>query len=154
MGSKFFPVSIKLEGKNVLVIGAGKIAYRKIETIVKQKCNIKVITKSIEENRFEDLMNNKKISLEIKEFKEEDLENIFLVIAATSNEKVNRDIAELCMNKNILVNNITSKDQMNLRFSSIYESEDFQISVSTKEGNPKRAIELKNLIKEFLEKNE
>lgn len=154
MGSKFFPVSIKLEGKNVLVIGAGKIAYRKIETIIKQKCNIKVITKSIEENRFEDLMNNKKISLEIKEFKEEDLENIFLVIAATSNEKVNRDIAELCMNKNILVNNITSKDEMNLRFSSIYESEDFQISVSTKKGNPKRAIEIKNLIKEFLEKEE
>lgn len=154
MGSKFFPVSIKLEGKNVLVIGAGKIAYRKIETIIKQKCNIKVITKSIEENRFEDLMNNKKISLEIKEFKEEDLENIFLVIAATSNEKVNRDIVELCMNKNILVNNITSKDEMNLRFSSIYESEDFQISVSTKEGNPKRAIEIKNLIKEFLEKEE
>lgn len=154
MGSKFFPVSIKLEGKNVLVIGAGKIAYRKIETIIKQKCNIKVITKSIEENRFEDLMNNKKISLEIKEFKEEDLEDIFLVIAATSNEKVNRDIAELCMNKNILVNNITSKDEMNLRFSSIYESEDFQISVSTKEGNPKRAIEIKNLIKEFLEKEE
>lgn len=154
MGSNFFPVSIKLEGKNVLVIGAGKIAYRKIETIIKQKCNIKVITKSIEENRFEDLMNNKKISLEIKEFKEEDLENIFLVIAATSNEKVNRDIVELCMNKNILVNNITSKDKMNLRFSSIYESEDFQISVSTKEGNPKRAIEIKNLIKEFLEKEE
>lgn len=154
MGSKFFPVSIKLEGKNVLVIGAGKIAYRKIETIIKQKCNIKVITKSIEENRFEDLMNNKKISLEIKEFKEEDLENIFLVIAATSNEKVNRDIVELCMNKNILVNNITSKDEMNLRFSSIYESEDFQISVSTKKGNPKRAIEIKNLIKEFLEKEE
>ncbi|MDY4010957.1 MAG: bifunctional precorrin-2 dehydrogenase/sirohydrochlorin ferrochelatase [Fusobacterium gastrosuis] len=154
MGSKFFPVSIKLEGKNVLVIGAGKIAYRKIETIIKQKCNIKVITKSIEENRFEDLMNNKKISLEIKEFKEEDLEDIFLVIAATSNEKVNRDIVELCMNKNILVNNITSKDEMNLRFSSIYESEDFQISVSTKEGNPKRAIEIKNLIKEFLEKEE
>lgn len=154
MESNFFPVSIDLYNKNVLVIGAGKVAYRKIETILKQNCNIKVITKTIGESKFENLLKEKKITLENeREFKEEDLENVFLVIAATSDEKVNKKISELCIAKNILVNNITSKNDMNLRFSSIYETENFQISISTKEGNPKKAIELKNLIKDFLEKN-
>lgn len=154
MESNFFPVSIDLYNKNVLVIGAGKVAYRKIETILKQNCNIKVITKTIVESKFENLLKEKKITLENeREFKEEDLENVFLVIAATSDEKVNKKISELCIAKNILVNNITSKNDMNLRFSSIYETENFQISISTKEGNPKKVVELKNLIKDFLEKN-
>ena len=51
MANKFFPVSIDLNNKNVLVIGAGKIALRKIETLLNYNCNINVITKEIlEEN--------------------------------------------------------------------------------------------------------
>lgn len=58
----------------------------------------------------------------------------------------------MCIEKNILVNNITSKDDMNLRFSSIYENDEYQISVSAY-GNPKKSVEMKNRIKEFLEKD-
>lgn len=49
MANKFFSVSIDLTNKNILVVGAGKIAYRKVETLLKQNSNIKVITKNIEE---------------------------------------------------------------------------------------------------------
>ena len=52
------------------------------------------------------------------------------------------------MNKNILVNNITSKDDMNVRFASIYEKDDVQIAISAN-GNPKKAIEIKNKIKDI-----
>ena len=34
MANKFFPVSIDLNNKNILVIGAGKIALRKVETLM------------------------------------------------------------------------------------------------------------------------
>ena len=51
-------------------------------------------------------------------------------------------------NKNILVNNITSKDDMNVRFASIYEKDDIQIAISAN-GNPKKAIEIKNKIKDI-----
>lgn len=152
MANKFFPVSIDLTNKNILVVGAGKIAYRKVETLLKQNSNIKVITKNIEEKKFEKLLEEKKIILKSeREFKEEDLKDIFLVVAATSDKELNKKISELCISKNILINNISSKDDMNLRFSSIYETEDFQISVSAN-GNPKKSVEIKNKIKEFLEK--
>ena len=55
------------------------------------------------------------------------------------------------MSKNILVNNITSQDNMNLRFMSILSNDDIQVSI-TANGNPKKAVEVKNKIKEFLEK--
>ena len=152
MANKFFPVSIDLNNKNILVIGAGKIALRKVETLMSYNCNILVITKDILEEKFLELEKNNKIKIfKNQEFEEKFLENIFLVVVATNNEILNKKISNLCISKNILVNNITSKDDMNVRFASIYEKDDIQIAISAN-GNPKKAIEIKNKIKNIFEK--
>ena len=152
VANKFFPVSIDLNNKNVLVIGAGKVALRKIETLLNYNCNINVITKEILEEKFLELEKNNKIKIfKNQEFEEKFLENIFLVITATDNEILNKEISQLCMSKNILVNNVTSKDDMNVRFMSIYEKDDIQIAISAN-GNPKKAVEIKNKIKNIFEK--
>lgn len=149
MANKFFPVSIDINNKNILVIGAGKIALRKVETLLNYNCNIIVITKDILEEKFLELEKNNKIKiLKNQEFEEKFLENIFLVVVATDNEALNKDISQLCMSNNILVNNITSKDDMNVRFAIIYEKDDIQIAISAN-GNPKKAIEIKNKIKDI-----
>ena len=149
MANKFFPVSIDLNNKNILVIGAGKIALRKVETLMSYNCNILVITKDILEEKFLELEKSNKIKvLKNQEFEEKFLENIFLVIAAIDNELLNKNISQRCINKNILVNNITSKDDMNVRFASIYEKDDIQIAISAN-GNPKKTIEIKNKIKDI-----
>ena len=152
MTNKFFPVSIDLNNKNVLIVGAGKIALRKVETLLNYNCNINVITKEILEEKFLELEKNNKIKIfKNQEFEEKFLENIFLVVVATDNEVLNKNISQLCMSKNILVNNVTSKDDMNIRFASIYEKDDIQIAISAN-GNPKKAVEIKNKIKNIFEK--
>ena len=152
MANKFFPVSIDLNNKNVLIIGAGKIALRKVETLLNYNCNIIIITKEILEENFLELEKNNKIKiLKNQEFGEKFLEDIFLVVVATDNEILNKEISNLCISKNILVNNITSKDDMNVRFASIYEKDDIQIAISAA-GNPKKAVEIKNKIKDIFEK--
>ena len=152
MANKFFPVSIDLNNKNVLIIGAGKISLRKVETLLKYNCNITVITKEILEEKFLELEKNNKIKIfKNQEFKEKFLQDIFLVVVATDNEVLNKNISQLCMNKNILVNNITSKNDMNVRFASIYEKDNIQIAISAN-GNPKKAVEIKNKIKDIFEK--
>ena len=139
MANKFFPVSIDLNNKNVLVIGAGKIALRKIATLLNYNCNITVITKEVLEEKFLELEKDNKIKiLKNQEFKEKFLQDIFLVVVATDNEVLNKNISQLCMSKNILVNNVTSKD-------------DIQIAISAN-GNPKKAVEIKNKIKNIFEK--
>ena len=65
MANKFFPVSINLNNKNILVIGAGKIALRKVETLMSYNCNIVVITKDILEEKFLELEKNNKIKIVI-----------------------------------------------------------------------------------------
>ena len=152
MANKFFPVSIDLNNKNILVIGAGKIALRKVETLMSYNCNILVITKDILEEKFLELEKSNKIKIfKNQEFEEKFLENIFLVVVATDNEILNKKISNLCISKNILVNNISSKDDMNVRFMSIYEKDDIQIAISAN-GNPKKAVEIKNKIKDIFEK--
>ena len=152
MPNKFFPVSIDLNNKNILVIGAGKIALRKVKTLLDYNCNITVITKEISEEEFLELEKENKIKiLKNQEFEEKFLEDTFLVVSATDNKELNDKISKLCMSKNILVNNVTSKDDMNVRFASIYEKNDIQIAISGN-ANPKKAVEIKNKIKNIFEK--
>lgn len=143
MENNFFPLFINLRNKNALVIGAGKIAFRKVETLLKYGAKVTVITKEIKEEKF---FNLKNIDIKIGEFNETLLENRFIVVAATDNPEFNRYIYELCNSKNILVNNITSKEEMNCRFASILETEEYQIAISAN-GNPTKSKALKNKLK-------
>lgn len=147
MENNFFPLFINLRNKNALVIGAGKIAFRKVETLLKYGAKVTVITKEIKEEKF---FNLKNIDIKIGEFNETLLENRFIVVAATDNSEFNRYIYELCNSKNILVNNITSKEEMNCRFASILETEEYQIAISAN-GNPTKSKALKNKLKNILE---
>lgn len=146
MNKNFFPLFIDLKNKNILVIGAGKIAFRKVETLLKYSTNITVITKNIKEEKFLTLRN---IDIKIGEFEETLLKDKFLVVAATDNPEFNKYIYELCNSKNILVNNITSKEDMNCRFVSILETTEYQIGISAK-GNPSKSKTLKNKLKNML----
>ncbi|MDU1912409.1 bifunctional precorrin-2 dehydrogenase/sirohydrochlorin ferrochelatase [Fusobacterium sp.] len=150
MENNFFPVFLDLKNKNILVIGAGKIAFRKTETLLKYGAKIKVITKNIKEEKFKNLKN---IELALDIFKEDMLNDTFMVIAATDDTSFNKYIFELCSKKNILVNNITSKADMNCRFSSVFENDEYQIAISAK-GDPKKSKTLKEKIINFFNTQE
>ncbi len=147
MENNFFPVFINLKGKRCLVIGAGNIAYRKIKTLMKYGAEVTVITREIAEEKISELQG---LNMVIRDFMTEDLENVFLVVAATDNIEFNKHIFQLCEEKNILVNNMTSKIDMNIRFAAIYEDESVQIAVSAK-GYPKKSLEIRNRIKDMFE---
>ena len=53
----FFPLFVDLNRKKVLVIGAGKIAYRKVTTLLEQGADIEVVTLEIAEEKFNLLKN-------------------------------------------------------------------------------------------------
>lgn len=146
MENSFLPLSINFKNKNVLIIGAGNIAYRKAKTLSYLQANIKIITKEI---ACKDIEKIKNIKIEIRDFNEKDLDNIFLVIAATNDKKLNYKIFEMADKKNILVNNITSKVDMTARFMSTINNKDYQIGISAY-GNPKKSKNLKEKIIDFL----
>ncbi|WP_105615039.1 precorrin-2 dehydrogenase/sirohydrochlorin ferrochelatase family protein [Vallitalea okinawensis] len=144
----YFPLFLKLEKMPCIVIGAGHIAYRKIRTLQKYGADVKVFTKEVKESRIREVLPSKKI-IE-NDFKMDTLKEAYLVIAATNDEAFNKVIAEFCMKYHILVNNITSPDDCNIRFGALIEADDYQIAVSSKGRNPKEAVALRNNIKDHL----
>ena len=147
MQDRFFPLFVDITGKNVLIVGAGKIAYRKAKTLLEYGASITVVTREVAEPKFLEL---KDVHIEKRDFDEHDIKDKFLVVAATDDAEFNNYIYNLCKMSNTLVNNITSKVDMNCRFVSTVETEEYQIGISAK-GNPVKSKALKDKIVKFLQ---
>lgn len=154
----FFPIFVDLSDKNILIIGAGKVAFRKISTLLDTNAFITVYAKQIKEKEITKLLFDKSnIQLIMKEVDENSLDEIIdnkyiLAIACTDDKNLNSCIVECCNKKNIFVNNITSTTDMSARFCSVIEEKDYSIGISAK-GDPKKSLALKEKISNFLTTN-
>lgn len=154
----WFPLFVNLKNKKVLVIGGGKVAFKKISKIMEYEADITVIAENIAEEKLLELKNlkienNRKIENNKDEI-EKLVEEYFLVIAATDNEELNENIAEICDSKGILINNVSSKTKMNVMFGGIVKNDEFQIAISTSGKNCKRSRAMKSEIQKVLDRIE
>ena len=154
----WFPLFINLENKKVLVIGGGKVAAKKIEKILEYGADITVVTENVVEEKLLKLENvkienNQKIEND-KDKIEKLVKGYFLVIAATDDEELNENIANVCDSNGMLINNVSSKVKMNAMFGGIVKNSEFQIAISTSGKNCKRSRAMKSEIQKVLDKIE
>ena len=154
----WFPLFINLENKKVLVIGGGKVAAKKIEKILEYGADITVVTENVVEEKLLKLENvkienNQKIENDKAKI-EKLVKGYFLVIAATDNEELNENIANVCDSNGMLINNVSSKVKMNAMFGGIVKNDEFQIAVSTSGKNCRRSRAMKSEIQKILDKIE
>ena len=97
----FFPIMVDVEKFNILVVGGGKIAYRKINQLLKYHAKITVIALEV----CQDIKNIKEnLYIRQKEFEIEDIKGYNIVFAATDNIELNAKISKYCISEKILVN--------------------------------------------------
>ena len=154
----WFPLFVNLENKKVLVIGGGKVAAKKIEKILEYGADITVVTENVVEEKLLKLENvkienNQKIENDKAKI-EKLVKGYFLVIAATDNEELNENIANVCDSNGMLINNVSSKIKMNAMFGGIVKNSEFQIAISTSGKNCKRSRAMKSEIQKVLDKIE
>lgn len=154
----WFPLFVNLKDKKVLVIGGGKVAFKKISKIMEYEADITVIAENIAEEKLLELENlrienNRKIENDKDEI-EKLVKEYFLVIVATDNEELNENVAEICDSKGILINNVSSKTKMNVMFGGIVKNDEFQIAVSTSGKNCRRSRAMKSEIQKILDRIE
>ena len=146
----FFPVFLDIRNKKCLIIGAGNVALRKINKLLKYECkDITVISDKISDD-IKKLADDKKIKIINDKFEIDidTLKKYFLIISATNDDDLNNKISDLCIKENILINNVSSKDNMNIRFCTSIENEEYSIAISAN-GDPKKSLELKEKIKKY-----
>ena len=154
----WFPLFVNLKNKKVLVIGGGKVAFKKISKIMEYEADITVIAENIAEEKLLELENlrienNRKIENNKDEI-EKLVKEYFFVIATTDNEELNENIAEICDSKGILINNASSKTKMNVMFGGIVKNDEFQIAISTSGKNCRRSRAMKSEIQKILDRIE
>ena len=150
----FFPLFVNIENKEVLIIGGGKIGGRKAQTLREYGGNITVYSeKVIEETILADeniKVVNKNVSHDKAEIKEL-VKKYFLVVAATDDTELNDRISHVCMSENILVNNVSSKTEMNAMFTAIVKNDEFQIGIGSYGKSCRRSKALKGKVQELID---
>ena len=82
-----FPVNLNLHGRPVLVVGGGRIAYRKVEQLLMADAEVTVLSPM-----FVDEFHSLPVTLVQREYASGDIDAFRLVITATGNMPVNQQI--------------------------------------------------------------
>ncbi|MCX8069022.1 MAG: bifunctional precorrin-2 dehydrogenase/sirohydrochlorin ferrochelatase, partial [Thermodesulfovibrionales bacterium] len=135
----YYPVFLNISGKDCLVIGGGKIAERKMLSLLKAEAKITVISETLTKklkNEFE----KGNIRFIQKSFDIEDIKTAFLVIAATSDNETNKLIA---LNSPFLVNVVDNPTLSNFIVPSVVSKKPLTIAISTEGSSPSFASVIK-----------
>ncbi|NLT96071.1 MAG: bifunctional precorrin-2 dehydrogenase/sirohydrochlorin ferrochelatase [Clostridia bacterium] len=138
-----YPVSLNISQKRCLVVGGGKVALRKIGTLLEAGGEVLVISRKVLPE-IKKLVDEEKIKWVSQEINYELLKNCFLVIAATNNRDINRQIAEFCQRNSILVNVVDSLEESSFIVNSYLKQGDLTIAVSTNGKSPALAKKIKS----------
>ena len=143
----YYPVFLNLKNKLCVVIGGGKVAERKIKSLVECEAHIKLISPEITED-LKKLWQEKKIKWEQRRYKEGDLKGAFLVIAATSDKEVQKKIFKEAEERGIFCNVVDVPELCTFIVPSVIRRGELCIAISTSGASPA----LSRRIREKLEK--
>ena len=143
--AKYYPINLNIEGKKCVVIGGGKVAERKVNTLLKFGGKILLISPEINEG-LKNLIKNGKITYIKKKYSFNLIEDAFLVFAATSDREVNHGISCYAKELKILANVADSAKDSSFILPSIFKKKNLIISVSTSGKSPKQAKAIRDVI--------
>lgn len=138
----YYPVFLDLRDKKCLVVGGGKVAYRKVGTLLACQARVTVVAPRITED-FNILAQEGSIKYLKEPYEPVHLEGAFLVIGSTDNEEVNRIIAQDCFQKNIPVNIVDVPDLCNFFVPALVNRGPLSIAISTEGKSPAFAARIR-----------
>lgn len=133
--SNFYPILVDLQGKKALVVGGGKVAQRKIETLLEHGACVQVVAKNLTED-LERLRHSQRVEFLGAEYADAHLDGCFLVIAATDDASLNRRVSQAAQKKGLLVNAVDQPLDCNFIVPSVLSRGDLLIAVSTSGKSP------------------
>lgn len=146
---RYYPVSLDILNRKCLVVGGGSVGTRKVLTLLDCGAIVTVVSPDINEKLLE-LAGNGSITWKKRSYLTSDLDTIFLVIGASDDEELNRQISADAEKLNMLCNIADRPKVCNFILPSIVNRGDLVISISTSGKSPAFAKKLrKELEKQF-----
>ncbi len=131
------------------MVGGGAVGTRKVNTLI--SCGAKVTVVSPElDSRLIVLADTNRIAVKKRLYLPTDLDNMFLVISATSDQKLNQQISTDAQERNMLCNIADFPEACNFILPAIVRRGDLVIAISTSGKSPAFAKQLrKEMEKQF-----
>lgn len=145
----YFPLFFNLEGKNVLVVGAGKIASRRAGALAEFGARVRMVAPDGTEQAAR-LYEDGLVQWEKRCFMPADIDGCDLVIAASDDSLVNRQAAELCRERQILVNHAGDKGLCDFYFPGIAREGNLVAGVTASGKDHRMASEVTGRLQSWL----
>lgn len=147
--TSLFPMFLKLEGRQCLVVGAGRIGEPKIGGLLETGARIRVVSLSASPI-VREWARAGKIELELRAFLAEDLDGAFLAVVATNSRSLNERVYHEAQRRGVLCNVVDVPDLCNFFYPAVVHRGDLQIAVSTAGQSPSLAQKIRRqLEKQF-----
>ncbi|MDE5526697.1 TSUP family transporter [Elizabethkingia meningoseptica] len=148
MSNSLYPVFLKLEHLSLLVIGGGKIALEKLESVLvnSPQTTVKLVAKDIIPEVKALQQQYPGLILHERAYTESDFENTDLVIAAVNDIAVAEQIREDAHQKNLLVNIADKPELCDFYLGSIVRKGSLKIAISTNGKSPTIAKRLREIL--------
>jgi uroporphyrin-III C-methyltransferase/precorrin-2 dehydrogenase/sirohydrochlorin ferrochelatase len=131
----FLPIFMNLRGQRCLVVGGGEVAVRKAALLQEAGAKVRVVSPeligALKEQAADGVIEHRQ-----GQFEPADLEGVALVIAATDDAAVNRQVSELARERQLPVNVVDNPELCSFIVPSIIDRSPVQIAVSTGGSSP------------------
>lgn len=139
---KYYPIHLDIRKRNCLVVGGGAVGTRKVNTLLKCGARVTVVGPA-PTRQLKELAAAGSITLRQCAYRSADLKDMFLVIGATDDEKLNRQISEDAGKIGILCNIADRPEVCNFILPSVVQRGDLVITISTSGQSPALAKRLR-----------
>jgi precorrin-2 dehydrogenase / sirohydrochlorin ferrochelatase len=149
--NNLFPVFLKLEHMNLLIVGGGYVGLEKLEAVLKNSplTHITLVAPEISDE-IQELAKKHQIDLVFESYSFKHLENQNLVIVGTGIMEVSQAVQKDCRQQNILVNVADKPALCDFYLGSVVKKGDLKIAISTNGKSPTFAKRFREVLEEIL----
>lgn len=138
----YYPLFLDLSRRNVLVVGGGSVAQRKVALLLQFEASVFLVAKEMTDV-LRDQVNYKNVQFLGTTFIPEHLEDVFMVFAATDDTLFNHRISEMARKKGVLVNAVDQPEDCDFIVPSLIKRGALSIAFSTSGKSPALAKRLR-----------
>ncbi len=151
-GNDLFPIFLRLEHLNTLVVGGGNLALEQLSALLRNSpdARIQLVAREIQAALRELALEYPNVSMLERGFVPEDLEGKQLVVCATGDPALHQQILELAHARGILVNVADAPTESDFHLGAVVQKGDLKIAISTNGKSPSIAKRLKETLNEAL----
>jgi siroheme synthase-like protein len=148
LSTPFYIACLKLKGRRCVVVGGGEIGLEKVEGLLSCDGDVTLVAPEAV-GELEALAREGSIHWERREYRPEDLEGTFMVIASTDDTDVNITIYEDAERRAMLVNVVDVPPLCNFILPAIVRTGPLAIAISTAGASPALAKRMKREVAEL-----